>query len=167
MSIWADCAVACPTCHAATTMRVASGVHGSRVPEVRAAVLARMFHRATCGGCGAVLAVDRTNQAISDLYLSYHPAILRSLKRIASAALAAGKPVSFCGEMASDPKILPFLLGIGIRRLSLEPRQIPRVYQQVTTLRVSDAHKEADHLLTLGRICDIEAALGIERPPHL
>lgn len=60
MSIWADCAVACPTCHAATTMRVASGVHGSRVPEVRAAVLARMFHRATCGGCGAVLAVDRT-----------------------------------------------------------------------------------------------------------
>jgi len=114
-----------------------------------------------------VLAVDRTNQAISDLYLSYHPAILRSLKRIANAALAAGKPVSFCGEMASDPKILPFLLGIGIRRLSLEPRQIPRVYQQVTTLRVSDAQKEADHLLTLGRICDIEAALGIERPPHL
>lgn len=114
-----------------------------------------------------VLAVDRTNQAISDLYLSYHPAILRSLKRIANAALAAGKPVSFCGEMASDPKILPFLLGIGIRRLSLEPRQIPRVYQQVTSLRVSDAHKEADHLLTLGRICDIEAALGIEHPPHL
>ncbi|MCE9613089.1 MAG: phosphoenolpyruvate--protein phosphotransferase [Lentisphaerae bacterium] len=111
-----------------------------------------------------VLAVDRTNAQISDHYVAYHPAILRALKRIADAALAARKPVSFCGEMASDPRLLPFLIGIGIRRLSVEPRQIPNVRQQLARLNYAEARTRAAFLLTLGRISEVEQALGITRP---
>ncbi len=112
-----------------------------------------------------VLAVDRTNAQMSDAYLAYHPSILRALKRIADAAIAAGKPVSFCGEMATDPHMLPFLVGIGIRRLSVEPRQIPRVRQCIATQCLADVRAQALHLLTLGRISEVEHTLGIKRTP--
>ncbi len=108
-----------------------------------------------------ILAVDRTNEHISDLYLAYHPAVLRSLKRVVSAAEAKGKPLSFCGEMASDPKMLPFLIGIGVRTLSIEARQIPRVQKALAALDLAESQKRAEHLLKLGRVRDVAAALEI------
>jgi len=108
-----------------------------------------------------MLAVDRTNEHISDLYVAYHPAVLRALNRVAQAARRHRKPLSFCGEMASDPKMIPFLLGIGIHALSVEPRQIPRVQQVVVNLRADEAEKRARHLLSLGRVRDVARALEI------
>lgn len=113
-----------------------------------------------------VLAVDRTNSQISDLYLAYHPAILRALKRVATAAVAAKKPVSFCGEMASDPNMLDFLLGIGIRSFSVEPRHIPTIRQHIAQVRMSTVTDLSKHLLTLGRIVEVERALGIPHNPN-
>ena len=108
-----------------------------------------------------ILAVDRTNEHISDLYLAYHPAVLRALKRVAAAALAHRKPLSFCGEMASDAKMIPFLLGIGVHTISIEARQIPRVQAVIQQLNASDCRARAAHLLSLGRVRDVAAALQI------
>lgn len=108
-----------------------------------------------------ILAVDRTNEHISDLYLSYHPAVLRSLKRVVSAAEKMGRPLSFCGEMAADPKILPFLLGIGVRTFSVEARQIPRMQKTIADLDLSATRRKADQLLRLGRVSDVAKALEI------
>ena len=109
-----------------------------------------------------ILAVDRTNEHISDLYLSHHPAVLRALKRIAAAVLAKNKPLSLCGEMAADPKMIPFLLGIGITTLSIEVRLIPRVHQFVSELNMAEARTKASALLRMGRISEVAAALGIQ-----
>ena len=109
-----------------------------------------------------ILAVDRTNEHISDLYLSHHPAVLRALKRIAAAVLARKKPLCLCGEMAADPKMIPFLLGIGITTLSIEVRLIPRVHQFVSEVDMAEARKTADALLRMGRISEVAAALGIK-----
>ncbi len=106
-----------------------------------------------------MLAVDRTNQHISDLYLSHHPAVLRALKRIADACIGAEKPLSFCGEMAADPRMLPFLIGIGIHRFSVESRMIPPVHRAIALMRASECQALADRLLAMGRIVDVEAAL--------
>lgn len=106
-----------------------------------------------------LLAVDRTNEHISDLYIAHHPAALRAMKRVADAALAHGKPVSLCGEMAADRRMLPFLLGIGIRTLSVEVRQIPALHKAIAAIRIDEARRKADALLRMGRIRDIEAAL--------
>ena len=108
-----------------------------------------------------MLAVDRTNEHISDLYVAYHPAVLRALSRVVAAAVRHKKPVSFCGEMASDPKLIPFLLGIGLRQLSVEPRQIPRVQQVVRGLDAREATRHAQHVLSLGRVREVAKALEI------
>ena len=108
-----------------------------------------------------MLAVDRTNEHIADMYVPHHPAVLRALDRIARAAQKSGRPLSFCGEMATNPHMLPFLLGIGIRRISVESRQIPYVHKIISELSMADAQKNARHLLTLGRISEVAAAMKI------
>jgi phosphotransferase system enzyme I (PtsP) len=108
-----------------------------------------------------MLAVDRTNEHISDLYVAYHPAVLRALHRVSVAAHRHGKPVSFCGEMAADPKMIPFLVGVGILALSVEARQIPRVHQTVIGLSAAAAAEQARRLLGLGRVREVAKALEI------
>jgi len=106
-----------------------------------------------------MLAVDRTNQQISDLYLSHHPAVLRALKRIADACARHSKPVSLCGEMANDMKLLPFFIGIGLRRFSVEARQIPVLHDRIEAMDAAGSAAFARHLLGLGRIQEVEQAL--------
>ena len=108
-----------------------------------------------------MLAVDRTNEQISDLYVSYHPAVLRALRRVVDAAQRHRKPLSFCGEMAADPKLIPFLIGLGIRRISLEARQIPRVQHYISQVDTGEAGKQAEQLLKMGKVAEVEAALNI------
>lgn len=109
-----------------------------------------------------MLAVDRTNEHISDLYVTHHPAVLRALNRVVEAARRHQKSVSFCGEMAADAKILPFLIGIGVRTISVEARQIPRLQQLIGQLDAGQAKIQAGKLLRLGKISDVAAALNIQ-----
>jgi phosphotransferase system enzyme I (PtsI) len=73
------------------------------------------------------LAVDRNNEHVARLYQPLHPAILRMLRFVIDSARAAGIEVSLCGEMAADPRFAMLLVGLGLRRLSMSPRQIPEV----------------------------------------
>ena len=106
-----------------------------------------------------MLAVDRTNEQISDLYVAHHPAVLRALRRVAEAARHHGKSLSFCGEMAADPKLIPFLIGIGLKTFSVESRQIPRMQKFIGQLDSKACQTQAAHLLSLGRISEVAAAL--------
>jgi phosphoenolpyruvate-protein kinase (PTS system EI component) len=108
-----------------------------------------------------MLAVDRTNEHISELYVAHHPAVLRALRRVVEAARRHKKPLSFCGEMAADPKIIPFLIGIGLRSFSVESRQIPRMQKLISQLDSCVSKTHAEHLLSLGKISEVAAALQI------
>jgi phosphoenolpyruvate-protein phosphotransferase (PTS system enzyme I) len=72
-----------------------------------------------------MLAVDRGNDLISDLYQEFNPALLRTLRHIVVESKRAGKPVSICGEMAADTLAIPLLIGIGLDQLSISPATIP------------------------------------------
>ena len=109
-----------------------------------------------------MLAVDRTNEHISDLYVTHHPAVLRALNRVVEAARRHQKSVSFCGEMAADATMLPFLIGIGVRTISVEARQIPRLQNLIGQLDASQAKVQAGKLLRMGKISDVAAALNIK-----
>ena len=63
------------------------------------------------------LAVDRTDDRVSNRYEPLHPAILRLLRHVRRAAARQGIAVSVCGEMASDPLLLKLLIGCGLRRV--------------------------------------------------
>jgi phosphotransferase system enzyme I (PtsP) len=63
--------------------------------------------------------------------------------------------------MAADPKMIPFLVGIGIRTISVDARQIPRVQQLIGQLDAGQAQSTAERLLRMGKISDVAAALNI------
>lgn len=103
-----------------------------------------------------LLAVDRTNEQISDLYVPYHPAVLRALHRSIDAAVRAGIDVSVCGDAATDPHMVVFLIGCGLRTFSVDARHIPHVQQLVQRTEVEEARKIAMQALRLSRISEIE-----------
>jgi phosphotransferase system enzyme I (PtsP) len=107
-----------------------------------------------------ILAVDRTNEHIADLYMPHHPAVLRALKRIVDAAVRHGTPVSLCGAIAADRLLLPFLLGIGLRTVSVEVSQIPQVHDWVAQLDLREEGRRSARVLRLGRIKEVEQALA-------
>jgi len=94
-----------------------------------------------------MLAADRTNENVAEYYQPYHPAVLRSLAKIVSSARYRNKEISVCGELAHDQRYIPFLLGIGIRALSVYPKSLPSVQKTICNLKLSDAKFYADQLL--------------------
>ena len=82
------------------------------------------------------LAVDRNNEHVADLYRPLHPALIRMLRMVIGNARQAGIEVSLCGEMGSDPRLTPILLGCGLRRVSVSPRQVPSIKRRVRELTV-------------------------------
>jgi phosphotransferase system enzyme I (PtsP) len=111
-----------------------------------------------------MLAVDRTNEQISDLYVPYHPAVLRALYRVAEAALRNDIEASICGDIAADPHMMVFLLGCGIRSFSVDARHIPYLQQHITRTNVEEARRNAMKVLRLSRIDEITASLGLPPP---
>jgi len=106
-----------------------------------------------------MLAADRTNDRVSEYYCPHHPAVLRGLKRIADAAIRHNIPCAVCGEMAHDIRYVPFFIGIGIRRLSIDPHYLPRVQKCITTYSTTSAEKYAAKLLEKSSIKAIESLL--------
>lgn len=107
-----------------------------------------------------LLAVDRTNETISDLYQSHHPAVLRSLNRVARAAARHARPVSVCGDMAADGRMIPFLAGIGIRVLSVSARSRPAVQRVLRKLDVREAESRAALMLKAGSLREVESRMA-------
>lgn len=65
------------------------------------------------------LAADRNNSALSDYYITHHPAVLKLMMLTLQAGIKYEKPVSICGEMASQPQYVPLLIGMGFKELSV------------------------------------------------
>ncbi|WP_263261397.1 phosphoenolpyruvate--protein phosphotransferase [Pseudomonas sp. RIT-PI-S] len=74
-----------------------------------------------------LLAVDRNNPRVADLYDYLHPAVLQALQHVVTAAHAEGKPVSICGEMAGDPAAAVLLMAMGFDSLSMNATNLPKV----------------------------------------
>jgi len=107
-----------------------------------------------------MLAVDRTNEMVSKLYLSHHPAILRAIERVASVANRQRKDVSICGDIAMDPKMIPFLLGAGITKLSLPPRRVYAIQRVIEQVSMEKAVYTARRMLTASRVSEVERIIG-------
>ena len=73
------------------------------------------------------LAADRNNDALSDLYDPLHPAVLKLVADTIRCGEKAGKPVSLCGEMASDTTFTPLLVALGLTDFSMHSGAILEV----------------------------------------
>ena len=77
------------------------------------------------------LSVDRNDDSVSYLYQPAHPAVIRLLAHIIRTANRMGKGVSLCGEMAGDPAYTRLLLGLGLRRFSMNTANLLAVKEIV------------------------------------
>lgn len=107
-----------------------------------------------------MLAADRANDRVTIYYTPHHPGVLRALARIAGVVTAAGKDLSVCGEMANHPAFIPFFLGLGIRKLSVNQNYLYPVQQCVGKWRMTDAEQYVDTLLSAGSVAEVAAALA-------
>jgi phosphoenolpyruvate-protein kinase (PTS system EI component) len=94
-----------------------------------------------------VLAVDRNNPQIADLYDPLHPAVLQLIHRLVQTAEEHQKSVELCGEMASDPDGCVILVGLGINSLSMNAPLIPVVKKRLSEISLPDAKILAQNAL--------------------
>jgi len=103
------------------------------------------------------LAIDRINEHVAYMYQPFHPAILRMIRQVVSAAKDAGIKVALCGEMAGDPLCASILLGIGIDRLSMNARSIPLIKKMVRAIPVKQAKADLEKIMTLNTAKEVRA----------
>jgi phosphotransferase system enzyme I (PtsP) len=104
-----------------------------------------------------LLAVDRTNENVAAYYQPYHPAVLRSLAHIVATAHQHGKPISVCGEVAHQTDFIPFLLGIGVKRLSVDPQFLPLIQNEIRKIPMERARAHARQLLSAATVSEMAA----------
>ncbi|TRX72890.1 phosphoenolpyruvate--protein phosphotransferase [Pseudomonas mangiferae] len=108
-----------------------------------------------------LLAVDRNNPRVADLYDYLHPAVLQALKRVVEDAHAEGKPASICGEMAGDPAAAVLLLAMGFDSLSMNATNLPKVKWLLRQISLAKAKELLDQLLRIDSPQVIESALTL------
>jgi phosphotransferase system enzyme I (PtsI) len=104
-----------------------------------------------------LLAADRNNEALGELYTPLHPAVLRLLSTIIATANRRGKSVAVCGEMAGDPLFAPLLLALGLNEFSLHPGTLLELRRAIRDCDLAQLRARAPALLRARSRAAIEA----------
>ena len=102
-----------------------------------------------------LMATDRDAPESAELLSGLQPALLRCLQAVVAAGHQTGIPVSLCGEMASDPALMPLLVGLGFDSLSLQPTSLPsarRALASISYTRARDLASEATRCTTVAEV---------------
>ncbi len=102
-----------------------------------------------------LLAVDRNNTHVSELYNHYHPAVIRALYDIAKRVRDLDTPLSICGELAGDPAAAVLLLAMGYDSLSISASRLLKVKSMIRFVDMPIASKLLEGALKLDNAQDI------------
>lgn len=91
-------------------------------------------------------AADRNNAKVNYLYNPIEPAFLRIIRNAIKCANDNGMPLSMCGEMAGNPMHTVLLVGLGLRRFSVIPRNIPLIKELVNNISFAEAAESISHI---------------------
>ena len=86
-----------------------------------------------------MLAVDRNNARVTNLFSHLHPAVLRVMNKIAQEVTAAGKKLSICGEMAGSPSASVLLMAMGFNILSMNATNLLKVKSMIRDITLTQA----------------------------
>jgi phosphoenolpyruvate-protein phosphotransferase (PTS system enzyme I) len=107
-----------------------------------------------------MLAVERGNSLVSELYQEFNPSVVQIIKRVIDAGHKHGIWVGVCGEMASDPIATPLLLGFGLDEFSVVPFILPEIKKIIRSLNYKDAKQLAKKVLSLSTTAQIKECLN-------
>ena len=97
-----------------------------------------------------VLGLDRADPGTRPA-LAADPRVLTLIERVVHAARTAGVKVSVCGDAAADPLVLPLLLGLGVRTLSVGAARVPQVARWIEDTDTKAAAARAAQVLDTAR----------------
>jgi len=106
-----------------------------------------------------MLAADRSNPLVQSYYDPLHPAVLSSLAYLAEVARQKQIDLCLCGEMATDPRCLFVLIGMGIDQFSLSAPYIPRLKDFLNKISLIEAREVTSEILQLGSSVEIRKKL--------
>jgi phosphotransferase system enzyme I (PtsP) len=108
-----------------------------------------------------LLAVDRNNPRVANLYSAFHPAVISALKQVVSLAKQEGKPVSICGEMAGDPGAALLLIAMGFEVLSMNASTLLKVKSVVRSVSMEVAKDLLEQVSELDDAQTIRSAIDM------
>ena len=107
-----------------------------------------------------LLAVDRNNPRVAHLYSHFHPAVLAAIHDLVRTCKRLDLPVSVCGEMASDPRAVLLLLGMGVHTLSMSAYKLPVVKWLIRHISMADCQTLLQQAIALDNDKDTQAMLS-------
>lgn len=117
-----------------------------------------------------LLAVDRNNPRVAELFNSFHPSVIRALKWMVGECHKENTPISICGEMAGDPSSAVLLMAMGYDMLSMNANNLPRVKSVIRQVSSVEAKQLLDEVMKMDEtksivdhVHDTLAAKGIGR----
>jgi len=113
-----------------------------------------------------LLAADRNNEALTNLYTPLHPAVIRLIRDVIRLGDARGKPVAVCGEMAGDPHFAPMLLALGLTEFSLHPATLLELRRTIRHCSLAQLKANAASLLRARDRSAIEEWIHGNAPSH-
>ncbi|HZW19282.1 MAG TPA: phosphoenolpyruvate--protein phosphotransferase [Luteimonas sp.] len=111
-----------------------------------------------------LLAADRNNEALGELYTPLHPAVLRLLENVIRIARRRAKPLAMCGEMAGDAQFTPLLLALGLEEFSLHPGTLLEVRRAIRACDLDALRSRAPALLRARDRAGIEKWMRANAP---
>lgn len=109
-----------------------------------------------------LLAVDRNNSNVAELFDCLHPAVVQAVQHVVRSANKHKIPVTVCGEMAGDPAAVILLVGMGLDCLSMSVVAIPRIKWVIRNLAYERAKQLLDQSLRMESAGDIRNLLNQE-----
>ncbi|MBN1575763.1 MAG: phosphoenolpyruvate--protein phosphotransferase [Chitinispirillaceae bacterium] len=91
-------------------------------------------------------AADRNNAKVNYLYNPIEPAFIRIIRNAIKCANDNGMPLSICGEMAGNWMHTALLVGLGLRRFSVIPRNIPIIKEIIANISSAEAAESVSHI---------------------
>jgi phosphotransferase system enzyme I (PtsI) len=126
-------------------------------------LLARECHFLSIGTNDLIqycLAADRVDGRVSHVSDPLHPAVLRMLRFAVRVSRRHRRALALCGEMAADPRLLPLLIGLGIREVSMRPAAVPQAKQVLRAIRGDEARQLALKAMNCATAREVERLLA-------
>lgn len=105
------------------------------------------------------MAVDRGNAKVENLYTTFHPAVLRSIRNVITAAKEAGIQVGMCGEAAADPRLIPLLMTWGLDEFSVSASAVLATRAQIHHWHAAQAAQVTQEAMGLSTAAGVEGYL--------
>lgn len=106
-----------------------------------------------------LLAVDRGNETVSELYDSFNPAVLRAIRHVIDSAHAHGIKAGMCGEFAGNEDAAAILLGMGLDEFSMSAGSIKNIKYQLRNISYEDAKQLADQVTIQATAKEVKALI--------